>query len=208
MNLLSVCTIFARVGLLAFVLVGCAERQKPASDVALVGTVSSSQETLMEGVVVILRGVDQSVLTAVTSDASGQFRFNRERISAGQYELSIRAAGYELAAPQSLVITGDKVSIDLRLQAVTDPLRLASQLTSLDWVQSFPGTEDEKNLLVRNMVNCGFCHSLERIARSSYNAEQFAQVIQRMHTYETDHASADRIQIVRHPLPLKYFIWY
>jgi streptogramin lyase len=163
----------------------------------------------MEGVVVILQGVDETLLTAVTSDASGQFRFKHERLSPGQYDVSVRAAGYELATPQKVLITqGEQQSVELALQGVTDPLRLASQLTSLDWIKSFPGTQEDKDLLVRNMVNCGFCHSLERIARSGYNAEQFAQVIQRMHTYETDHASADRIQVVRHPLPLKDFIWY
>jgi streptogramin lyase len=203
-------TVFGRLGLFVLLAaVGCTERQNPPSDIALRGTVSSPQEQLMEGVVVILRGSDDTRLTAVTSNAAGEFKLRRERIDAGTYEVTVRAAGYELASAQSIVITDDQPSsIELGLKAVTDPLRLASQLTSLDWIKSFPGTQDDKDLLVRNMVNCGFCHSLERIARSGYNAEQFAQVIQRMHTYETDHASADRIQIVRHPLPLEDFIWY
>jgi virginiamycin B lyase len=203
-------SMFIRISLLVLLAVaGCTERDNRSPDIALTGVVSSPQEQLMEGVVVILRGVDKSLLTAVTSDATGQFSLRRERLNAGTYEVTVRAAGYELSSAQQVVITQDRPSsIELSLQAVTDPLRLASHLTSLDWVKSFPGSEAEKDLLVRNMVNCGFCHSLERIARSGYNAEQFTQVIQRMHTYETDHASADRIQIVRHPLPLKDFIWY
>ena len=211
MNLLSSFNIPLRAFLLiALVSSGCAERQQSVTNMALMGVVTSEQEGPMEGVVVILRGVDETVLTAVTSDATGEFRFHRDRLGAGEYDVSVRAAGYELLETKTVVIDDKKSHSlgQLSLAAVTEPLRLASQLTSLDWVNSFPGSQAEKDLLVKNMVNCGFCHSLERIARSPYNAEGFEQVIQRMHTYETDHASADRIQIVSKPKPIEGLIWY
>ena len=211
MNLLSSFNISLRAFLLiALVSSGCAERQQSVTNMALTGVVTSEQEGPMEGVVVILRGVDETVLTAVTSDATGEFRFHRDRLGAGEYDVSVRAAGYELLETKTVVIDDKKSHSlgQLSLAAVTEPLRLASQLTSLDWVNSFPGSQAEKDLLVKNMVNCGFCHSLERIARSPYNAEGFEQVIQRMHTYETDHASADRIQIVSKPKPIEGLIWY
>jgi len=211
MNLLSSFNIPLRAFLLiALVSSGCAERQQSVTNMALMGVVTSEQEGPMEGVVVILRGVDETVLTAVTSDATGEFRFHRDRLGAGEYDVSVRAAGYELLETKTVVIDDKKSHSlgQLSLAAVTEPLRLASQLTSLDWVNSFPGSQAEKDLLVKNMVNCGFCHSLERIARSPYNAEGFEQVIQRMHTYETDHASADRIQIVSKLKPIEGLIWY
>ena len=211
MNLLSSFNIPLRAFLLiALVSSGCAERQQSVTNMALMGVVTSEQEGPMEGVVVILRGVDETVLTSVTSDATGGFQFHRDRLGAGEYDVSVRAAGYELLETKTVVIDDKKSHSlgQLSLAAVTEPLRLASQLTSLDWVNSFPGSQAEKDLLVKNMVNCGFCHSLERIARSPYNAEGFEQVIQRMHTYETDHASADRIQIVSKPKPIEGLIWY
>ena len=211
MNLLSSFNIPLRAFLLiALVSSGCAERQQSVTNMALMGVVTSEQEGPMEGVVVILRGVGETVLTAVTSDATGEFQFHRDRLGAGEYDVSVRAAGYELLETKTVVIDDKKSHSlgQLSLAAVTEPLRLASQLTSLDWVNSFPGSQAEKDLLVKNMVNCGFCHSLERIARSPYNAEGFEQVIQRMHTYETDHASADRIQIVSKPKPIEGLIWY
>lgn len=211
MNFLSSFNIPLRAFLLtALVSSGCAERQQSVTNIALMGVVTSGQEGPMEGVVVILRGVDETVLTSVTSDATGEFQFHRDRLGAGEYDVSVRAAGYELLETKTVVIDDKKTHSlgQLSLAAVTDPLRLASQLTSLDWVNSFPGSQAEKDLLVKNMVNCGFCHSLERIARSRYNAEGFEQVIQRMHTYETDHASADRIQIVSKPKPIEGLIWY
>ena len=216
MNLVTNSHILSRrfssiVALLLMILVdtGCAERQIPSA-IALSGSVSSSDESIMEGVVVILQPLNSPVLIAVTSDAAGQFQFNRDRLAAGEYRVSVRAAGYELQGAKTVVIgeTQSQSLGDLYLTAVTDPLRLASQLTSLDWVNSFPGSEAQKDLLVKNMVNCGFCHSLERVARSGYTAESLVKVIQRMHTYETDHASADRIQVVSKPKPIEGLHWY
>ena len=192
---------------------GCADvRDTQSTNIALQGVVSSSKEGPMEGVVVIIRGIDETTLIAVTSDATGQYQFQRDRVAAGRYVVSVRAARYQMPAldePHIVIIEDNNSALlDLSLTAVTDPLRLASQLTSLDWIKSFPGTEVEKDLLVRNMVNCGFCHSLERVARSAYSSEQFLSIIQRMKTYETDHASASRIQIVSKPQPLDGLVWY
>jgi streptogramin lyase len=211
MNLLPSLNFLLRAFLLMVLAgAGCADRQALDANIALSGTVSSPDEGAMEGVVVILRKLNSTVLTAVTSDSVGHFQFNQDRVTEGDYEISIRAVGYELLGAKTIVIDEKQSQIlgDLLLTSVTEPLRLASQLTSLDWVKSFPGTAVEKDLLVKNMVNCGFCHSLERIARSVYNAEGFEQVIQRMHTYETDHSSANRIQVVSKPKPIEGLIWY
>jgi len=189
---------------------GCAqELASQTSALTLTGTVSSTEEGAMEGVVVIAQAVDGVVLTAVTSNAQGRYHFNRDRLKPAQYSVTIRAAGYELNNAQMVTVdTEHTVSLDLPLTAVTDPVLLASQLTSLDWVTSFPGSDAQKDLLVRNMVNCGFCHTLERVARSAYSSEGFLSVIQRMHIYETDHSSADLIHVVRAPQPLEGMIWY
>ena len=44
---------------------------------------------------------------------------------------------------------------------------------------SIPGTEDQKATL----LNCVSCHTLERIVRSSYNAEEWTHIITRMSGY-------------------------
>jgi virginiamycin B lyase len=43
----------------------------------------------------------------------------------------------------------------------------------------FPGTEEARE----NLLGCSTCHSLERIAKSKYNAAAFVDVIKRMDTY-------------------------
>ena len=191
---------------------GCS--QEPASTVALSGSVKlvtkDAAASPVEGVLVIAQGTDETMMTAVSSNAAGDYAFQRDRLKPGTYTLTIRAVGYQLAGPApTLTVTGQQsATADISLEPVTDPQQLASQLTTLEWVNSFPGSQAEKDLLVKNMVNCGFCHSLERVARSPYSSEQLLSVIQRMHTYETDHASADRIQVVSMPKPLEGLMWY
>lgn len=178
---------------------------------ALSGSVSSAAEGPMEGVVVIARPEAGTRLVAVTSDAEGSFAFPADRLPSGAYRIDVRAAGYLLAgtAPTVTVPRGEAAEpLALELEAVTDKDVLAGQLTSLEWVRSFPGSRADKDLLIRNMVNCAFCHSLERIARSPYDTDSMLAVIQRMKTYETDHSSAERIQLVAEPEPLEGLEWY
>ncbi|MFN2328402.1 MAG: hydrolase [Chromatocurvus sp.] len=175
------------------------------------GIVSSEAEGVMEGVVVIATPETGSRSVAVTSGADGRFSFPANRLPAGRYKVGVRAAGWELAGGiRSLDIPRPEAigPLQLTLQPVADRDTLASQLTSLAWVNSFPGTLAEKDLLTRNMVNCAFCHSLEQVARSAHDAEAFMAVIQRMKTYETDHSSGTRIQVVATPEPLEGLEWY
>ena len=53
-------------------------------------------------------------------------------------------------------------------------------MTNVDWFNSIPGTDEQKDLLVRRIVNCGFCHDFGRVARSTYTADEFVFVIARM----------------------------
>ncbi|GAB3287441.1 hypothetical protein GCM10027297_32170 [Parahaliea aestuarii] len=159
---------------------------------------------------VIARGTGSDVLTAVTSGPDGRFTFPAQRLQPGQYTITVRAAGWQLSPGQHQVevAVSSPARLSLSLQQVDEPSQLASQLTSLGWINSFPGSQAQKSLLVRNMVNCGFCHSLERVARSGHSAEDMLRVIQRMKTYESDHSSAERIQIAAPPEPLEGLMWY
>ena len=64
---------------------------------ALTGKVSSAEEGAMEGVVVSAKkGI---VTVSVVSDDKGAFSFPASKLDAGDYALSIRAAGYDLQGP-------------------------------------------------------------------------------------------------------------
>ena len=56
---------------------------------------------------------------------------------------------------------------------------LAKQLTNAEWMMSVPGTEDEK----LQLINCVSCHTHERIMRSTYDADDFVKIQERMASY-------------------------
>src|SRR3954452_11758783 len=95
---------------------------------ALTGKVSSAEEGAMEGVVISAKkGI---VTVSVVSNAKGEFSFPVGKLVAGDYALSIRAAGYDLDRPSTVTVAGDKpVSLDLRL---TKTKNLSAQLSNLE----------------------------------------------------------------------------
>jgi streptogramin lyase len=148
-----------------------------SADVALTGQISSQEEGRMEGVLVSAKRDGSTITTTVVSDAQGRYSFPNSRLEPGRYTVRIRAAGYELENAQSADVTAQKTTqLDLRLSKAPD---LASQLSNGEWLLSMPGTVEQK----QGFLGCVSCHTVERIARSRYNAEEFVQVLRRMRNY-------------------------
>src|SRR5215468_9244625 len=84
---------------------------------ALTGQVTSEAEGAMEGVVVSAKKEGSTVTVSVISDAQGRYSFPADRLSAGKYALTIRAIGYDLAAPTTADVADERTaSVDLKLQ--------------------------------------------------------------------------------------------
>ena len=66
--------------------------------------------------------------------------------------------------------------VDIKLEKTKN---LPGQLTNAEWMMSMPGTEEQKALL----LNCVGCHTLERVARSTHDADEWMQVVSRMMGY-------------------------
>jgi len=144
---------------------------------AITGHVTSEAEGAMEGVVVTAKKAGAKVSISVISDAQGRYSFPADRLEPGQYSLTIRAVGYDLSGKPTANVAGDKTAtVDLQLGKTK---RLISQLSNAEWMASIPGTEEQKSFL----LNCVGCHTLERVVRSSYNADEWTQVIHRMIGY-------------------------
>jgi streptogramin lyase len=148
---------------------------------AISGQVSSQAEgakdTPMEGVVVTAHRDGSTVSVSVTTDAKGHFAFPESRLEPGHYSLVIRAVGYDLAAPASADVASEKTAnVDLKLDKTKN---LPGQLTNAEWMMSMPGTEEQKAFL----LNCVGCHTLERVARSTHNVDEWMQVVSRMMGY-------------------------
>lgn len=144
---------------------------------ALTGLVRSAQEGAMEGVVVSARREGATVTVSVVTDAEGRYAFPSDRMEPGHYALSIRAVGYELdGAGAADIAAGATASADLNL---TSTRNLSAQLTNAEWLLSIPGTDQQRAFL----LNCASCHTLERIVKSTYDAEGFLEIFQRMGSY-------------------------
>ncbi len=160
-------TFFGRAALFAGLLVfGTAHAQ-------LSGQVRSDKEGAMEGVLVSAHRDGGNVTVTVVSDAKGHYTFPAERLGAGQYTLSMRTVGYDLASPAVADVPG---TVDLTLKPTAD---LASQLTNAEWLESLPGGAGQKQFL----QNCTNCHSLQKPLFSALNAAAFDAVQHRMTGY-------------------------
>jgi streptogramin lyase len=151
---------------------------------ALTGTVTSAMEGKMEGVVVTARRDGATFAVSVVSDSRGRFGFPRTHLEPGSYALNIRAVGYDLGAPARVDVTRERpASVALRLQPTQG---LASQLSTLEWIMSMPGTPEQKDQLAYQAISCAYCHTFERILKSKHSSEEFVNVISRMQTYFGD----------------------
>jgi streptogramin lyase len=144
---------------------------------ALAGAVLSPEGAPMEGVPVTATRANSTItVTAITND-QGRYSFPADRLSPGAYSLTIRAIGFDLdGKPTATVAAEQTATADIKLKKTRN---LVAQLTSAEWLASWPGTDTEKRLV----ADCMSCHTLERIARSNHPAEEWVQIIPRMLRY-------------------------
>ncbi len=166
----------AKLGLavtISFMFSSWAFAQQPT----LHGEARTDREGPMEGVVVSAIREGSTISYSVVTDDHGRYRFPAGRLVPGSYKISMRATGYDLAAPVAVnVAQNGEGAADLKLVPTKD---LAAQLTSAEWIASIPGTDAQKQML----LNCTDCHTVERIVQSTHSAEEFTQVFERMAGY-------------------------
>jgi len=150
-----------------------------SNSIALSGIVSSNVEGKMEGVVVSAKRDNSNITISVVSHQNGDYAFPREKLPPGNYQITIRATGFELSRPIGKVkVNHTKTSIlDIRLSPVKD---ISQHLTNAEWIASMPGEESEK----KTLLTCVTCHTLQRVVNSKYSSEEFLKtVLPRMQSY-------------------------
>jgi imidazolonepropionase-like amidohydrolase/streptogramin lyase len=149
---------------------------QPSEGAALTGAVGADEGPL-EGVLVSAKKTGSTITTTVVTDRSGRYRFPASRLEPGEYSVRVRASGYDLETPATADVVARKTTTaNLKLRAARD---VAAQLSNAEWLASWPGTDAQKS----SIRGCTHCHTLERIARTKYTADQFVAVIERMSTY-------------------------
>jgi virginiamycin B lyase len=158
------------VGLMA---VG-ANAQAPA---ALSGQISSTEEGLMEGVLVSAKKEGSTITTTVVSNAKGAFSFPADRLEPGHYTITIRAAGYNLVGPKQVdVAAGAPAAADIKLAKAKN---IQAQLSNGEWIMSAPGPEQVKSFL----PDCVGCHTLQRVFSALHTTDEWKNVFARMGRY-------------------------
>src|SRR5437879_2399017 len=175
----------AVAALLGMTLVGfvMAETPSPSAHSALTGKVASQAEGPMEGVIVGAKKAGSPITTWVVSNAQGQYSFPRDRMEPGKYAIGIRAVGYELPKT-SIDVTAQPAHLDLQLGKVTSATKIAMQMSNGELLMSVPGTPEQK----LQLAGCVNCHTLQRVLFSRFNADEMAEVVQRM-TLHTNNSS-------------------
>ena len=144
---------------------------------ALTGVVSSPDEPVMEGVLVTVKQVGSKRATTVVTGSDGRYAFPRARLEPGDYAVTIRAVGYDLASePKVTIAASATTTANLTLRKAHN---LAAQLTNSEWLASFPGTDQQK----ASVRNCAHCHTLSLVTNSKHDAESFTKVVERMSGY-------------------------
>jgi virginiamycin B lyase len=145
---------------------------------AVTGQVTSLAEGAMEGVLVSAKREGSNMTITVVSNAQGIFAFPKDKLQPGRYAITIRAAGYVLPGPDKVVeVTGSSTAqANLKLETA-NILEKALQLTSAEWLSSYPLPEQTKFETLRD---CTRCHSHTRPVMSTYDAATAAYVAQRM----------------------------
>ena len=166
---------FVLLGVSAAVAQNAVPAAAPAA--ALIGSVTSPQEAIMEGVLVTAKRDGSTISTTVVTDAQGRYSFPASRLQPGHYTIKIRAVGYNLdTGGEADIVAGKATKTDIKLRKAGN---LSAQLTSAEWLVSIPGTDDQKKLL----GDCLGCHTLRMITASVHTAEDFKRLIPKMGTY-------------------------
>jgi streptogramin lyase len=152
---------------------------EPSDGPALTGQVRSDAEGLMEGVLVSAKRAGSNITVTVVSNAAGVYSFPKDRLEPGDYTITVRAVGYALPGPaKPITVRGGRTTVNANVKLQTASLlEKALQLTSAEWLHSYPLPEQVK---YDNLRDCTRCHSQSWPALSKYDAATAAYVAQRM----------------------------
>src|SRR5215218_4610380 len=85
------------------------------SAATLAGQVTSAEEGAMEGVMVTAKKAGSTIAISVASDAEGKFSFPSSKIEPGDYNIRIRAIGYELDGPKTVSVGAQTAPVSVKL---------------------------------------------------------------------------------------------
>src|SRR4249920_911339 len=157
----------------------------------LSGQVSSTEEGLMEGVLVSAKKEGSTVTTTVVTNDKGQFSFPAGRLEPGKYTIATRAVGFTLVGPKTVDVGASDTSAEIKLAKVRN---IVPQLSNGEWLLSIPGSDQFKASF---LLDCQGCHTLQRVFTAVHDADEWKQVFTRMGRYAPESTPAHPQLIVQ-----------
>jgi streptogramin lyase len=155
-----------------------------AQTAPLSGQVSSTEEGMMEGVLVSAKKEGSTITQTVVTNDKGQFSFPAGKLDPGKYTITIRAAGYVLSGPKTVDVAASGATADVKLAKAKS---VTSQLSNGEWLLSAPGSDQFKGSF---LLDCQGCHTLQRVFTAPHTADEWKQVFARMGHYAPESVPA------------------
>ncbi len=144
---------------------------------SLSGTVSSTEEGQMEGVLVSAKKEGSTVTTTVVTNDKGEFSFPAGRLEPGKYTITTRAVGFALVGPKTVDVGAASATAEVKLAKARN---VVPQLSNGEWLMSVPGSDQFKASF---LLDCQGCHTLQRVFTAVHSADEWKQVFTRMGRY-------------------------
>src|SRR5580704_11880919 len=144
---------------------------------SITGLVKDATGKPLNGVFVSAKRDQSIVTTTVYSDDSGNFRF--PELQAGVYVITAHAGGFQPSRRSNIAVKhGKATKLAFVLEAETLPAELVKQSTAYEWLESLPGTMEQKLSLAKNCDGCH--HNVYQLRDYRFTKEDWTKVISAM----------------------------
>jgi len=147
----------------------------PSERFSIRGTVTSAQGPL-EGAYIGAHGSDTTFTTYVMTDSRGQFAFRD--LAPESYTVFTEIPGFRTVEKGGITVQeGSGTTTDFQVEPETDFLKLVEQASNSELMESFPGTQKEKEAL---FTRCDGCHGAYYLAKSRFTKKDWLLIVSKM----------------------------
>ena len=147
----------------------------------IVGKITGTEGSPMEGVIVSARASGQSFTTSVFTDGEGDYFF--PSLDAGQYAVWAQAKGFE-PGRTTLALSDATVERDFALTPLEDVHQIVKQMSGVEYLSSLPQSTPEDKRMVRAFkTNCTGCHTASYPLQNRWDEHGWGILVDLMSVY-------------------------
>ncbi|MCY3731002.1 MAG: carboxypeptidase regulatory-like domain-containing protein [Rhodospirillaceae bacterium] len=147
----------------------------------IVGKITDTDGSPMEGVIVSARASEESFTTSVFTDGEGDYFF--PSLDAGQYAVWAQAKGFE-AGRTTVALSSATVERDFALMPLEDVHQIVKQMSGVDYLASLPqSTLEDKRMVRAFKTNCTGCHTASYPLQNRWDEHGWGILVDLMSVY-------------------------